>query len=748
MNTKFYLVAIFALLFSLVGCTTDPADDDDKKCGTCGDWQECNTKTGSCDAKAGFCNTKDECSTGQVCDETSHTCKTEVQTACTGQTCSDHGTCNVVNNKAVCTCDEGYLVSTDKLSCVEDSICDGITCSDHGTCSVNSQGQAVCDCDDGYQNDSNNALYCVLSGECSVANPNGTCDQCLTCQGGTCVPDGGRACDGGYNHRCDPDNENANGDNLDCDSGLCFYVGEKSFETGYCSMFDCVTDSDCDDPNTDELFICIKYGAQYRGICQKVEPGCDAVNRDGETFSDCSDACGDANCKQADLCISGSCAPECMGPNDTRTCGMENVCLNINSSDFPLYRCVDADLVAGYGEDCSDKSCGNGLICLTYTAEGDAACFQECASDADCDGTTCTVYPSFGFCEAPKNVDPWELCDMFNDCKDGASCLNAGGDGYCIPQCTLNSDDCDAWGTECANYGAVGNFCESPQDRQAGEACNLAHECVDGASCLTAGNQSFCFQECTMDGTECDALGTECETVGTVGNFCAAPQNGELGDDCNIANECMDSLICVSFGDVLSLCLESCTPGSTACECQDLGEGAGACMPECLSDEDCEGTDVCLPETLTCGQAAPECTVATEVTDCIEGNLGYCLEDTQNSANNVCVECINDDHCADGYECSANACQVIVTPPACTVETEVTDCTIGTELHCLVDAQNSTNNVCVECASDTHCAENTTGTHCFLEPTNFVDGHSCGCQTDDDCEGSAVCTENVCGLKK
>lgn len=40
---------------------------------------------------------------------------------CDGVTCSDHGTCSATGDVAVCTCEDGYLVSDDQLSCIIES---------------------------------------------------------------------------------------------------------------------------------------------------------------------------------------------------------------------------------------------------------------------------------------------------------------------------------------------------------------------------------------------------------------------------------------------------------------------------------------------------------------------------------------------------------------------------------------------------------------------------------------------------
>ncbi len=70
--------------------------------------------------------------------------------ACSGQTCSWHGTCSVVNGSAKCVCDQGY--APQNLSCVaiQTVSCEGQTCSGHGVCSI-SGNEISCKCEAGYR---------------------------------------------------------------------------------------------------------------------------------------------------------------------------------------------------------------------------------------------------------------------------------------------------------------------------------------------------------------------------------------------------------------------------------------------------------------------------------------------------------------------------------------------------------------------------------------------------------------------
>jgi len=126
---------------------------------------------------------------------------------CSGQTCSGHGTCQVQNNQPVCQCNSGYHV--EGLNCIQNSPCDGVDCSNHGTCQVQNN-QAVCQCDSGYHVEGLNCIPnspcdgvdCSNHGTCQVQNNQAVCqcDSGYHASGLSCVDDndpcGGQTCSG------------------------------------------------------------------------------------------------------------------------------------------------------------------------------------------------------------------------------------------------------------------------------------------------------------------------------------------------------------------------------------------------------------------------------------------------------------------------------------------------------------------------------------------------------------------------
>ena len=102
--------------------------------------------------------------------------------SCIGITCSNHGYCKIINNKAMCQCNIGYSLTPNMDDCVY-TRCMGQYCNNHGTCKPNSYGTASCECDPGYKYDGGDTLSCIpdkdppedpCEGGCSG---HGTCDE-------------------------------------------------------------------------------------------------------------------------------------------------------------------------------------------------------------------------------------------------------------------------------------------------------------------------------------------------------------------------------------------------------------------------------------------------------------------------------------------------------------------------------------------------------------------------------------------
>ncbi|MBQ9818455.1 MAG: hypothetical protein IJM59_13460 [Proteobacteria bacterium] len=192
-----------AALSLVSACGDDGGDGGDDACAgvTCSDHGTCEVKDGAavCSCETGYHVKENEATTCEA-DEPG-----EVKpVTCDGIDCGGHGTCEVKDGAAVCRCDDGYHVKeNDAKSCEADdpgdvkTACDGVDCSGHGTCEVK-EGAAVCVCDDGYHVKEGDATTCESD---ELGDIKTVCDD-VDCSGhGTCEVKEGAAvcvCDDGY----------------------------------------------------------------------------------------------------------------------------------------------------------------------------------------------------------------------------------------------------------------------------------------------------------------------------------------------------------------------------------------------------------------------------------------------------------------------------------------------------------------------------------------------------------------------
>ncbi len=687
---KLLLMLVFASMF-MIGC--EGVSSKEVCSPACGAWETCNEKLEVCVLLDGRCNVNSDCAGNQTCDTTTHACKA-VTGACGDVTCDNNGECSEVAGAAVCTCDTGFLASKDKLHCFAATVCADVTCSGHGTCLPSRTGQATCECDAGY---TVNGLNCVEQ----------ACGKCEVRQNGVCVPDGGRPCNGDFNDRCDPALDDAQGNNPDCASGYCF--GDDA-ENGYCSMLDCVTDSDCIDPRyINELFICIKYGEDYRGMCQKIEDAaCTEIKRDGAVYSSCDTPCGDADCEQTELCISGICAPECNGPNDVLSCLAGYECYNINTDDFPLYRCVEEIIYCKNDSECADgESCNyfyldqvlgqDAITVACGDAEGQKGNAEACNPDATSGAEACES----GLCLAPRGATAGE-CSVI--CNSSVDCAITGHEHNLCVSLALFSD------TEAAVPICI-------KDELVFDTVRFQGMCEDGCPEGSACSfNSVASVVTSADEIEYICLSGVSSGTKNFGEICTADaqcKSGLCGEDgkcntfCGVDLNCPNGFICEP---TLRLYAETVDNDTMINSC------VAGVRTECTANADCTGVDT------------------------------FCKVVAGHPEQNICVECLVTDDCGANEVCTDNVCVEEVLEPACTVANEATTCTVGTDLHCLANTDTSLNE-CVECVSNTHCAENGKGTHCFQAATANVAVNTCGCQSDNDCT-SGVCVNNACALKK
>ena len=227
------------------------------------------------------------------------------------------------------------------------------------------------------------------------------------------------------------------------------------------------------------------------------------------------------------------------------------------------------------------------------------------------------------------------------------------------------------------------------------------------------------------------------------------------------------------------MCEEGCR-NDTYCDSGRICE-SGECIDGCRTNDDCSGNLICDTSTHECVEP-PECTVATERTDCpLESICGLdetCVEgcrshtDCDRASERVCGSdkkcrdgCLIDSECSLGYICSANytcikgckssancpegkVCNVAIkecvdclTDPDCTDRRKkcvFNDCIpkdweCGDDDHCI--GGFCENHVCVECIYDYDCGS---GLFCSRDP----DFKCVRCLTNDHCPTGYECSTN------
>ncbi len=114
---------------------------------------------------------------------------------------------------------------------------------------------------------------------------------------------------------------------------------------------------------------------------------------------------------------------------------------------------------------------------------------------------------------------------------------------------------------------------------------------------------------------------------------------------------------------------DDCPPDSASCTCAEAEDGDGFCVPGCVEDADCAGSDsICLP-TGICGAAggvdagttdtAPEDSSCSTDEDCAEtcpsGDSCICMEPTSGGEGFCIAACTSDTDCPDDLTCDLDS---------------------------------------------------------------------------------------------
>lgn len=598
---------------------------------------------------------------------------------------------------------------------------------------------------------------CPAGLSCQTAFPGGT-HACVTAtakEGDLCNPTEFSMCEDGL------------GCNLMSDPAVCEESGSMGVQ--------CLTDEDCE-----EGLIC----APSWSVCLL-----------GKDYSPCKK---DWDCQGYPVthdCILalGVCSSHGVGSACQDDCPLPLQCVTGPAPhEWPI--CQDG----GGGAYCDvDEQCDQPFLCLD--AEDGKRCGGSLAEGGDCssfvpgiveceDGLVCNHGHNPPECLPLANSG--EKCGDATDCVAGCLCIPTGVGG----KCSDGSKDADCkddshcqpqfWcapGLSICVTGEEGTDCAKSDDCNDGLYCPPAvHKCSPGGDA----------SPCTEDG--------HCPE----GFWCVDGQvchDGDEGDMCTTAQECLEPLVCVSLdgkchdgnaGDpcvsdedcLLELvCVESigkCSAGNIGKSCdsvQDCQEGlwcvtsvgechAGGNGEPCDSDEECQLDQWCVASVGKChnGISGEPCGVEE---DCLPGfwcvaGAGQCTDGTPDSPCDSSEECLEGalcegepSVCNGGYDlwpCTGNGnCQsgwhcLELDQPLC-YNGSLADPCIGHE-DCATDLLCATqlpNPICIPAGVEGDTCfvpkECKTGFYCFTSVNICFDG-----TTGDPCNENTQCVEESC----
>lgn len=319
----------------VVSCEdADPctADSCDKKTGLC-----THSTTPACYKSA--CLSDGDCSIGQLCEITTHTCRdclTTSDCAVSGQVCKG-GSCvagqkcgSSVACKAfgqVCNTATGYCVEClSHADCGSGFLCIGVTCMVRLDCNSDKDCPAVCD---------PNLAACVECASSADCLDGGQCGSDHACHAPVCK---GVACKGGSS----PDGSGAGGTRMVCTADGSGFALDSCTDGNVCSDDGCDNKASCihlansatctDDDACTPVDKCVNM---------QCKPGdktvCDDGNACTQDLCDGKGGCQylalDANCDDGNACTDDACNTEkgCVHANnsaacDSKTCTWGDVC--------------------------------------------------------------------------------------------------------------------------------------------------------------------------------------------------------------------------------------------------------------------------------------------------------------------------------------------------------------------------------------------------------------------------------------
>jgi len=348
--------------------------------------------------------------------------------------------------------------------------------------------------------------------------------------------------------------------------------------------------------------------------------------------------------------------------------------------------CTDDNLCNGE-ETCENGTCMPGLPMICSDTD-------PCTDDS-CDASDGCIFTPIPDCTSGVCADHID-CSDDNLCNGEETCLYE----ICMPGTPLICDDadpctddsCDA-ATGCVNAPiGDGGACDDADACTENDVCTegscagTSVDCDDGETCTddTCYPAIGCVNNPVLDGTPCDDGKFCTETSSCQEGFCEGSGNpcellqlvcneAEDGCECSEDEECDDGLYC-NGEEVCEIKLNKqvCQPAIDDPCPQDhiCDERKDACLTFqfCNTDDDCDdglfcnGEEICFKGHGNVQGKSVAVSVCRQNTDpCTSADL--CDED-----NDVCLECIEDTDCDDGFFCNGHemcidgSCQEGISP--------------------------------------------------------------------------------------
>ncbi len=678
-------------------CQSGVCDSTDNRCGYANEDGPCSAanaalvcRSGACSLDlrcepVGGCNVDGDCSAGNWCRESTHTCSAKLANGTALPTDAPHtaptldGTCTTA--AAILVCQSGVCDMADN-KCGEangdgpctvataPTVCRSGVCSTNGTCAPAGGCNVDGDCAAGkWCNETAHLCSDKLTNGTAIPTDaphttptlDGTCTTAaavLVCQSAVCDT---KDSDCGY----------ADGDgpctiatgSVVCRSGACSQNGTCE-KAGGCNVdLDCSKGSWCqesthtctpqlangsmlpvDAPHTNPTLDGTCSTAAALVVCQSGV--CDA------TDSECGLANGDGPCDPATavvVCRSGACSTNGMcepvgGCNVDADCAAGNWCNAGSNACVPtLANGTPVPTDAKHASPTLDGTCTSAAGALVCTSGVCDATDNECGlanGDGPCDPTNGSTVCRSQLCGTTGNSTGLCVgCTTSSDCSGATPVCNTSS-GNCV-QCTDS--------TQCSNGTPV---CDGASD--ACVPCNGDNGSTSSEACPT-GDAPFCFLSGSKTG-QCGKCSADTDCNGHAADKCDTT-TGLCASGCHVDSDCTTGEWCDADGNSLGMCQPKLDNGQP--------------LPKSPSDvATCSATvgtrvcfsGVCDPKDDTCGLATGDGTCS---------NDEQCRNDHCDEATKICEippsGCKSDSDCSKGEQCVSGVCkQPVVKPPVVT----------------------------------------------------------------------------------